>query len=84
MACDIKFEANCTGHHKPFVQLSPVAYPKLNYAMEFGLRFSQFGKSGQYLIQVAQEMIRKRREAQRDGPFVKVWFIHCLQYKMNQ
>ena len=52
----------------------------LNYAMELGIRFSEFAKSGQYLIQVAQEMIRKRREAQHDAAFVKVWFIHCLQY----
>ena len=65
--------ANCAGHNKPFVPLSPVAYPKLNYLLEFGLRFSQFGKSGHYLIKVAQEMIRKRREAQRDAAFVKVW-----------
>ena len=51
-----------------------MAFPALNYAMELGIRFSEFAKSGQYLIQVAQEMIRKRREAQQhDAPFVKVW-----------
>ena len=50
----------------------------LNYPMELGIRFSEFAKSGQYLIQVAQEMIRKRREAQRDGPFVKVRMVYTL------
>ena len=80
MAHLIKFEANCTGLTWAFVHLSPVAYPKLNYALEFGLRFSQFVKSSQYLIKVAQEMIRKRREAQNDTAYVKVWFIHYLHY----
>ena len=51
-----------------------MAYPKLTYAFELGLRFSQFAKSSEYLIQVAQEIIRKRREAQNDPAFVKVWF----------
>ena len=66
-----------------FVPLSPVAYPKLNYLLELGLRFSQFFKSSQYLIKVSQEIIRKRREAQRDAAYVKVWYIHCLHY-INQ
>ena len=53
-----------------------MAYPKLNYALELGLRFSQFVKSSQYLIQVAQEMIRKRRDTQRDAAFVKVRMVY--------
>ena len=56
----------------------------LNYPMELGIRFSEFAKSGQYLIQVAQEMIRKRREAQRDGPFVKVRMVYTLSAIQNE
>ena len=48
----------------------------LNYALELGLQFTQFGKSSQYLIKVAQEMIRKRRQSQDDSAYVKV----CLFY----
>ena len=83
MARLIKFEAYCADLIWAFVHLSPVAYPKLNYALELGLRFSQFFKSSQYLIKVSQEIIRKRREAQRDAAYVKVWYIHCLHY-INQ
>ena len=71
----------CWSCYGLFVPLSPVAYPKLNYALELGLRFSQFSKSSQYLIKVAQEIVRKRREAQDDAAYVKVWYIHCLHYK---
>ena len=70
----------CQSCYGLFVPLPPVAYPKLNYALEFGLRFSQFSKSSQYLIKVAQEIVRKRREAQHDAAYVKVWYIHCLHY----
>jgi len=61
-----------------------VAYPKLNYAFEFWLRFSQFAKSSEYLIQVAQEIIRKRREAQHDAAFVKVRMVYTLSAIQNE
>ena len=73
-----------------FLPFHPVAYPMLNYALELGLRFSQFNTSSQYLIKVAQEMIRKRRLSQDDGPFVKVclfdtvctyvYFLHYINH----
>ena len=66
------------------LSLSPVAFPKLNYAMELGIRFSQYAKSGQYLIQVAQEMIGKRRDTQRDAAYVKVRMVYTLSAKQNE
>ena len=55
----------------------PVAFPLVQYVVDIGVRLSKFSKSSDYLVTVAKEIIRKRRELKKDPTYVKVCYINA-------
>ena len=43
-----------------------MAFSPLSFVMERALRYSEVQKSSDYIVDVAQEMIRKRKEERKD------------------
>ena len=57
----------------------PVAFPLVQYAVDIGVRLSKFSKSSDYLVNVAKEIIRKRRESKKEPTYVKVrTYASCM------
>ena len=58
--------------------MRPVAFSVVQHIVELMIHWSSYSKSCDYLVGVAKEIIRKRRESMNDPTHVKVCMYVCM------